>query len=438
MTCEIAIMNKQAAVLAADSAITVTQWVNGRKEERYFKGTNKIFQLSNYRPVGMMIYAASNLQGVPWEIVAKDFREHLGQGSFDNLDGYSKELFTYIQSHDKLFPESFQKSSFLADAFKTASLHLYLRVNVDESVQSSDSEETRPAIISELIANDLAEIDDVELSAHFEQSDLDNALASNSRDLTELLEKEYRDNDVARGVDFDKLAELAIKLLLKRYSQYMDKTGVVLAGFGDNCYFPSFYEYSCYGVLLGKFLFDEEGSKQITRDNPSVIEPFATTAMVNTFVVGISQDVFNIVQEETRKSVKAFAESVSLDHGIDFGDDLDGSVDGIVSKHTNAWMKTVISKHAWPLRRVIGSLPIDEMAELAETLIMLESLKEKVTQPTESVGGPVDVCVISRHDGFIWIKRKHYFDPKLNPNFFRRQTSKFKSQNSELSGESEQ
>ena len=36
---------------------------------------------------------------------------------------------------------------------------------------------------------------------------------------------------------------------------------------------------------------------------------------------------------------------------------------------------------------------------------------------SETVGGPIDVAVISKGDGFIWIKRKHYFDPKLNPHF---------------------
>ena len=60
------------------------------------------------------------------------------------------------------------------------------------------------------------------------------------------------------------------------------------------------------------------------------------------------------------------------------------------------------------------------MADLAETLIMLESLKEKVTKPTESVGGPIDVAVITKSEGFIWIKRKHYFDPQLNPRYFQR------------------
>ena len=438
MTCEIAIMNKQAAVLAADSATTVTQWVNGRKEERYFKGTNKIFQISNYHPVGMMIYAASNLQGVPWEIVVKDFREHLGQKSFKDLNGYAKELFTYVQNHDQLFPKEFQKASFLSDAFRTASLHLYLRVFVAESVKSTDSDDSRTTAIREVLANDLAEVDSKELSAHFEQSDLHDALESYSNELAESLEKQFENEDNAKGVDFEKLAELAIKLLIKQYSKYMDKTGIVLAGFGEYDYFPSYREYDCYGLLLGTFLFDEGDKKLIDRDNPSVIKPFATTAMVNTFVVGFSPDVFGLVREEARKSVKAFAESVSEEHEVDFGDDLDSAVDDVVTQHTDAWVKSAISNHAWPLQRVIGSLPVDEMAELAETLIMLESLKEKVTRPTESVGGPIDVCVISKSDGFIWIKRKHYFDPKLNPSFFRRRTAKFESHISGQSGVLEQ
>ena len=42
----------------------------------------------------------------------------------------------------------------------------------------------------------------------------------------------------------------------------------------------------------------------------------------------------------------------------------------------------------------------------------------------ETVGGPIDVAVISKGDGFIWIKRKHYFSTELNPcfnqNYFRK------------------
>ena len=36
----------------------------------------------------------------------------------------------------------------------------------------------------------------------------------------------------------------------------------------------------------------------------------------------------------------------------------------------------------------------------------------------ETVGGPVDVAIISKADGFVWIKRKLYFRPELNQERF--------------------
>jgi len=76
--------------------------------------------------------------------------------------------------------------------------------------------------------------------------------------------------------------------------------------------------------------------------------------------------------------------------------------------------------HAFPLRRVLSALPINEMAELAETLVNLQSLKEKVTKPSEEVGGPIDVAVITKNEGLVWINRKHYFEPDLNVRYIAR------------------
>ena len=78
-------------------------------------------------------------------------------------------------------------------------------------------------------------------------------------------------------------------------------------------------------------------------------------------------------------------------------------------------------EHALPLRRVLGVLPVDEMAELAETLINLQALKEKVTKSSETVGGPVDVAIITKSEGLVWVKRKHFFDIGLNSRYLVRQ-----------------
>ena len=67
-------------------------------------------------------------------------------------------------------------------------------------------------------------------------------------------------------------------------------------------------------------------------------------------------------------------------------------------------------------------MPVQELVILAESLVEITSLKRRVTDELETVGGAVDVVAITRSEGLVWIKRKHYFEPGLNPRFFQRQS----------------
>lgn len=58
---------------------------------------------------------------------------------------------------------------------------------------------------------------------------------------------------------------------------------------------------------------------------------------------------------------------------------------------------------------------------VAETLIVLQSLKERVTSPKQSVGGPVDIAVLTKSEGLIWVKGKHFFDSEKNLRYVMRQ-----------------
>jgi|SRR5580700_8222231 hypothetical protein len=116
MTCEVAIMNRRALVLAADCAGTVTTWVNGRRERRYFKGENKIFQLSESRPIGLMTFGDADFVGVPWELIVK--KVSLGTAkSFKDVSGYGDELLSYLRDHTKLFPTTHGEKTFRRKAF---------------------------------------------------------------------------------------------------------------------------------------------------------------------------------------------------------------------------------------------------------------------------------------------------------------------------------
>jgi hypothetical protein len=106
VTAEVCIMNRLAVVLAADSAATVSQWTGSKYEERYFKGSNKIFQLSDHQPVGLMIFDSADILRVPWEIVVKTFRAELGKKSFNTVKEYALEFFGFLEQASIIFPNS--------------------------------------------------------------------------------------------------------------------------------------------------------------------------------------------------------------------------------------------------------------------------------------------------------------------------------------------
>ena len=70
-----------------------------------------------------------------------------------------------------------------------------------------------------------------------------------------------------------------------------------------------------------------------------------------------------------------------------------------------------------PMLAVVEMLPKDELAAMAEALVNLTKSQRRVSLQAETVGGAVDVAVISKGDGFVWIKRKFYFEPEMNPRF---------------------
>lgn len=101
---------------------------------------------------------------------------------------------------------------------------------------------------------------------------------------------------------------------------------------------------------------------------------------------------------------------------------LDGepTIDEIFQEQSNSIHEFARQNFVNPVISTIRFLPVGELATMAETFVNLTSFKRKFTENLETVGGPIDVLVISKGEGPIWIKRKHYFSPDLNPNFFKR------------------
>src|SRR5262245_312379 len=109
MTSEVVLMNRLAVALAADSAATI-ETARGRK---IFQSANKLFTLSKFYPVGVMIYNNAKILDVPWETVIKLYRQVLGDRSFRTLAEYAEHFLSFLNDNEAFFPKTRQEEVYL-------------------------------------------------------------------------------------------------------------------------------------------------------------------------------------------------------------------------------------------------------------------------------------------------------------------------------------
>ncbi|KQW48913.1 hypothetical protein ASC77_09340 [Nocardioides sp. Root1257] len=64
---------------------------------------------------------------------------------------------------------------------------------------------------------------------------------------------------------------------------------------------------------------------------------------------------------------------------------------------------------AWP------GMPLGETIDMARFLVETQINFVRFMPGDAMVGGPVEVAALTKHEGFKWVQRKHYYNAKLNP-----------------------
>ena len=66
---------------------------------------------------------------------------------------------------------------------------------------------------------------------------------------------------------------------------------------------------------------------------------------------------------------------------------------------------------------IYNAMPIQDAIDLAEFLADMTEKFSRYTPGAATVGGPIEVAAITKHEGFRWVKRKFYYPQELNPDF---------------------
>jgi len=425
MTAEIVVMNKEAVVLAADSAVTSQLG----EREKISTEANKLFCLSNDSPVGIMIFGNSSFMDIPWETIIKLYRKKNGNKKFPDIDGYADAFLSFLVSSNFVIDENDEK--YYVDGFIfsfLAKLDGRIRKGIRIEIEESEGiAEDRISVLTEEIIKQFGdEIKEGEVVVPLKKcKELLSKYNKEVNSVREIIKDYLKPFNLSRS-SITKINNLIINQLQR---MFMDiASGVVVAGFGEDEIIPSVKAYQIEGIIGGKlkYIYDEQHSIQNKRLNGAVI-PFAQDEMVHGFMTGVNplfmENVIGYVQglcaDYTDKIIGVIDRYDEDDKKI-IREDLKSYTDKRIDEFVDYAKQFAEEQFVNPVVDAVSRLPKSELAVLAESLVHLTSIKRKMSPEAETVAEPIDVAIISKGDGFVWIKRKHYFKAEINPSFFLR------------------
>lgn len=396
MTAIVGVLNKHAVAIAADSAVTI----GGKK---VFNSANKIFSLSKRAPVAIATYNNANLNNVPWEIVIKEYRKHLGDTRKARLKDYVDDFFEYIKSRNY-----FSTTEELKESEKQY-FSLCLNICIKELPQDQQTEQSINTSLEQRI---------IELRQNRTIRDCFNGLSLEEFASVCKESIDYSITQTSFNLNKDFVAEFLYSIFICNVWAY-NYSGLVFTGYGEDEIYPSLYSYTTNSIINGILHVESLNNDEVIigQTCTAAIRPFAQRDVMDTIILGIAPTVKESYKKTLNNKLQTIIHELEGNYP-DAAKIISGKLPNILDEFIYDASICAKKEYVQPFVDSIINLNIEDLADFVESLIKLTATKRKISPEQPTVGGPIDVMVISKGDGIIWMKRKHYFDPNLNHHFF--------------------
>ncbi len=184
----------------------------------------------------------------------------------------------------------------------------------------------------------------------------------------------------------------------KEWFHPSDESGVVIAGMGESEPFPALFQYRVGTVAAGKLRCAKVDEARVGPAD-AVVVPFAQRETIDMIIGGIHPrlrskliDDINRWMPNGGKNGKAKSPECIEKRKKEFAD----------------YMRDEIQqRYDQPFMDAVSALPRQDLAKMAEALVNLTAFLMRMTaDQDETVAEPIDVALLSKGDGFIWVKHK--------------------------------
>lgn len=402
MTAIVGVLNKRAVAIAADSAMTVTK--DGKS--KIYNNARKIFKISDSIPVGIMLSGNMDFMDAPWDVIIGQYRKYRDGRPLPHLKDYTDDFKTFLKTAEFLNNKETYRLYILSEM---GSFYYRIKEEADKYMESHKGgiieydyqSATRDALVD---AVTLYKDDGVseEMKGLSCQS-----FFKSTKDEFGLLKELMMEEGVPTG-NFKDWKKAFYEYMVS--SCYLDLSELVFVGYGEEEVFPAIQSVTVTGVVSGRLRSRDGVYSEISNTNDAMVFPFAQDDVMITLLKGISPSLFSHLSDlqedsvekareriiDTLKEEGLSSEIVEKVKAISFEDLGTGFCDKSLS--------FIQEKYIDGLNAAVDCFSIEEMADLAESLIAITGLQKHCTSSEESVGGPVNVAVITKEEGFRWGK----------------------------------
>ncbi len=391
MTCEVAVMNKRGIALAADSAVALS---NGR---RIFHTAEKLFPLSPSIPVAIMTFGAADVMNVPWETVIGLYGRTLGDSRFDTLDQYAQSFLSFIEGAGSLFPPEDQMNNVKA-VVETIWSDLY-RNKLSEQLGAAASIPAKEqiAVLAEIIRADhevWRQYDDLEgFGADYGAR----VAAAYRRVLNQVETKVFADLKLPAALKSD-LRKTVSLMFGKDWFHRKTESGLVVVGMGEAEFFPVLIQYRVGSVAADRLRYAKVAEIRLGPTDDAAVVPFAQRETIDMIITGIHPHLrAKLVEPAACRTLDAGANGKSAMSRLSRS-----------GKDFACYLHEEIQQgYDEPFMEAVSGLPRQDLAKVAETLVGLTIFLTRMTgDKSQTVAAPIDVALLSKAEGFRWIKHK--------------------------------
>lgn len=395
MSAGVCIINRNGIALAADSAGTYF----GNK--MFYNSSNKVFSLSGNHICGAIIYNRLYMYNVLIEQIMKEFRVYLDQE--DRLDDFYDILLVF-----RRFVEE-NNVYYKFDQGEREECISLMKTLIDEwggkikaIIEEDDAEAKMDLILAEL--NDYirthVKVPDYDVSQHIKTNYADEY----EKYLLSIVPEIESYPQKKEGL-WSAISEYFNLSLVNEDKQF---TGLLFAGYGEKDAFPKYLHISWSKVVGGqaKLIISEK----YEGDTGAQIMPLAQDDVIYTFCKGISQSFIDSIPQNVQAAISSRIDSLPSTYTDDQKEELRNIMKMCKDDVARDIAAKIRSANIRPLINSVALIPLSEMAFLAENLVNMTTLKRTYSLDgnQQTVGGPTDVAVMSKGDGFVWIKKKTF------------------------------